>query len=259
MKKKIILKRKKKQEEKKSNSSSDSTVFFNRYLSTTRTCSPYELPGIVRKIYREVFGETAPMEKYGVQFCKHRVGYHLYMKSLKDEGREIPSSVQKNHDAIMSFNIDKMKNCVIKHSILAELRSNQGGNEMARAKEKKVTPQAQKKASSEKVYETWIRIFDENTKKKLNDEQLANAMQTAHPGKKAYTAADVAKHRSLYNNGKIKSQTKAPKVKVEQVGGTKKAKAVKEKPAAKAKKVKKVKKVAPVAKKKVKLKKKKTK
>lgn len=256
-KRRIILK-------KKSNSNSTSEPVqsksgkaeYEQFAQQLREAHPNHHPGIIREWYEKCFNDFPPWNEHGIQMCKYRVSYHLYVADLKMQGKPVPDTVAKNYKAFMEFNINGLNNGVIKHSILAELKQTQGGNEMPRQKEKKVTGAKAKSAVSEKAYETWIRLMAEQPKKKLNDTALAKEMQKAHPGKKVYDENDVARHRSLYNNGKIKSQSKAPKVRIEQYGASKNG-AVKTK-AKPAKKTKAVKKVEPVAKKKVVLKKKKS-
>jgi len=74
-----------------------------------------------------------------------------------------------------------------------------------------VTQKAISKAVSKStsVAGTWIRILSGAVGKGLPDGELAK-MMCDETGRTGYVASDVARHRSLYNRGKIKGQTSAP-------------------------------------------------
>ena len=76
-------------------------------------------------------------------------------------------------------------------------------------------------AKKESVNQTYFRLFQESSKSKLTDAQIALKMRQAHPDKKKYSEGDVATARGAYNNGKLLSGIKAPAVKAVKVEAAK--------------------------------------
>lgn len=226
-KKKILLK--KKEESEVSFLPNKRTVDI--FLNECRSVQENHIPSVIRKWYEDCFEEFPPWDKYGFEFCKARIAYHLAYNDYVDSKMEVPTTVEQNYKATQAFNIDALQdNTMVKFSILKELRERSsgtstsatltGGDQMARQKTKKVSPAKAKGAVKEKVGDTWVRLFTSNSKKKLSDDALAKEMQKAHPGQKTYTAKDVAQQRSYFNRGSFPVQAgKKPKVRSESYGG----------------------------------------
>lgn len=68
--------------------------------------------------------------------------------------------------------------------------------------------------SRPRVAETWIKVLSECVGKKVPDHDIVVCMNT-RTGRPGYTESDVARHRSLYNLGKIKGQLAAPEQKLQ--------------------------------------------
>ena len=75
----------------------------------------------------------------------------------------------------------------------------------------KAKPSKEKKVT---VSQSYYDIFKSQLKNKLTDKQIAKEMKKRHPDKKAYTAADAATVRGLYNRGQLLKDVPAPKVPV---------------------------------------------
>ena len=87
-----------------------------------------------------------------------------------------------------------------------------GNNRIKKLVKETVTTSKQGKVAKETVAQTYIRLFEANETKKLNDVELAAELCKAHPDKKKYTPADVNAVRSLFNNGKVSGMKGKPKV-----------------------------------------------
>lgn len=61
------------------------------------------------------------------------------------------------------------------------------------------------------VIQTWVKLFSENAKHKLTDEQISKAMHTNFPGRESAVFDAVSAVRSRYNAGLLTSGEK-PKV-----------------------------------------------
>lgn len=61
------------------------------------------------------------------------------------------------------------------------------------------------------VIQTWIKLFSENAKRKLTDEQISKAMHVNFPGRESAVFDHVAAVRSRYNAG-ILTKGEVPKV-----------------------------------------------
>jgi hypothetical protein len=56
------------------------------------------------------------------------------------------------------------------------------------------------------VGQTWLRMLEQNKKKRLTDVEMRDFMITEFPGNKQYSLADIKLHRNLFNRGKIRDQ-----------------------------------------------------
>lgn len=56
------------------------------------------------------------------------------------------------------------------------------------------------------VGQTWLRMLEQNSRKKMVDSEMAEFMQEEFPANKDYTVADIKLHRNLFNRGRIRDQ-----------------------------------------------------
>ena len=82
---------------------------------------------------------------------------------------------------------------------------------MAKAKKKAKVIQRVVGKNNLGVIATWIKLFSENAKHKLTDEQISKAMHVNFPGRDSAVFDHVAAVRSRYNAG-ILTKGEAPKV-----------------------------------------------
>ncbi len=82
---------------------------------------------------------------------------------------------------------------------------------MAKAKKKAKVIQRVVGKNNLGVIATWIKLFSENAKHKLTDEQISKAMHVNFPGRDSAVFDHVAAVRSRYNAG-ILTKGEVPKV-----------------------------------------------
>lgn len=56
------------------------------------------------------------------------------------------------------------------------------------------------------VGQTWLRLLEQNRKKRLTDVEMRDFMRTEFPNNKEYSLADIKLHRNLFNRGRIRDQ-----------------------------------------------------
>ena len=82
-----------------------------------------------------------------------------------------------------------------------------------------LTPASAKQSSKPKlkvsVASLWISVLHDAVGKNLSDDAIALTLSKALPDRTPYLAEDVARHRTLYNHGRIKGQTSVPSKKLE--------------------------------------------
>lgn len=171
------------------------------------------------RMYRHLFNEDLPIDK-PVYMIRIKIAYKLMYQGLTQLKQPISSKLQQNYTSSQTFSLNEMHPetaHLIKLGVQAEGGENHMKSKLRKAKSTLKKARKHSHASNNGkpkvgVAMSWVAIMAANFKKKLKDPKLAMAMRQAHPGQKKYTEADVRKHRSLYNNGRIAGMSGKPKV-----------------------------------------------
>lgn len=167
-----------------------------------------KLSDFIYQQYDSVLG-TLPPDGIMYRWLQVRIAYKLLEDGYKRLNIEPSRKLQERFTLSHDF-----KNYTKLEETLPSLK---GETNMTTKKEVtiKSRPKPKSKTSTLRVHEGWCQILSENHKLKLSDKALAVKMCKLFPDKKAYTEADVAAHRSMWNNGRIKGQVSKPKTRLE--------------------------------------------
>ncbi len=167
--------------------------------------------------YNDCFKTDPPSDKSS-SLVKIKVAYYLLViEGYHKYNINVPVKVSQNYEASQGFHIDKFHpdmGCLLSISERSKSNEKEVSDMAKKTKVKKVV----KETKGPKVQELWIQLFSSSHSKNLTDDQLAKEMTKLAAGKTrkgSYTAADIARHRSLYNLGKIAGQTGKPKSQIE--------------------------------------------
>lgn len=196
---------------------------FNKELAES---NPNYHFGVIRQRFEELFNEF-PSSETSLEMCKLRVQYELVKLDHDEQGIPLPERVRQNYVASKMYQFEKLTPSLQK--IMGDITKGESmpvtvkKTAVKRVAGKTSAPKVSSSGngSKETVTQSYIRLFQENTSKKLTDKALAAEMIKAHPDKKKYTEADIHSIRSMFNWGKLSGQKAAPAVKSVEVEGKK--------------------------------------
>lgn len=236
---KITAKKNQKSSSNVDSTSSHSQFRFPRYEAFSKQWRtirhPQDTFGFIRTWWEKIYGEFPPVD-VRMELLYYKLAYRLVKRDCKKENIPFEGSIRTNYLAAKEFNIEKftpgLRDIIkiqLKESKEDQMAKKVGKKKVAASNGKVVKSKkaaAPAKAQKISVKQMYLTLFDANYQNKLTDDQMAAEMRKSFPDRKAYTAADVAAVRSLYNNGKLMDGVAAPKVRLEKFGGETKAKKV---------------------------------
>jgi hypothetical protein len=184
-----------------------------------------ELRSFLAQSYARVFPSKPYPEEIPMSLVKAAVGYELLVRDYQSKNRTIPEKVVLAHKQAL-----RMQSSAVPPSSLAiSLGRSEDCKPIGEATMKSVknvktkkapTPSPETKAAAHVVAKKvvvakakkqtvagmWILLMHEQGNGQKTDQQLAELMTRAFPERTKYTAEDVARHRSIYNNGKFPAQ-----------------------------------------------------
>lgn len=205
---------------------------ISEFLATVKNITrraPY-----VRRRFRELFGK--PPKGVPLELLQMRVAYELQVRGYHAAGVPVPARVQQNWEAASKYDVSAFHPTM--RSLLAcqgwemVADDSDGGTTVAdsgkKTRARKTTrKKAQRRGRTENLTpfkgkkgkrwgltmnETWVRLFEEQPKKKKTDDDLVKFMSAEFPdSERCKRVATIRMHRGLFNRGKIAGQSRAPR------------------------------------------------
>lgn len=180
---------------------------FKEFEDAVRINSDRNFMGILRDFYEKTFGVFPPWTEHPVELVRTKLTYELLKRDYEKAGVPMPANVKQNWEASRDFNISKMTTGMkglVEANISAEEKTNARKSQRSQNEKEPVMATKSKAAESkkERICDTFIRLYRENSKEKRTDDQLAKEMQKCHPDSiKKYDGAYMNQVRGHYNRG----------------------------------------------------------
>lgn len=195
---------------------------YQAFMNEIRSEGLRKEPGILRAWYERIFGVFPPWSEHPYELVKAKLSYELVRQDYEKAGVPLPESVRRNYEATRDFNIGGLSSGIKQLISCAQRTLPYSSEELQQTKRRVVKPKEErpmktkeKKAKKSvekgpKVYETIIRVLEENRKNRLPDERLAILINREHPDKKQYNVKEVRGLRAKFNRGQDWGMTGAP-------------------------------------------------